>query len=154
MSRSFSKFLEITLAVAIGLAGLASWNYFKSKPLEAYQFEKSLLETSAPGYVADLLLQSGIACDDFQYVTPIEFAAEEAVCGSVRAPLRFYSFENPTKVMNAFSTRAVAPSCNRNRRQYVAMFGLGMVRSPSQALIEKVAQVVGGARLTIECVNR
>lgn len=154
MSHTFSKFIEITLAVAIGLAALASWNYFKLQPLEAYQFDKTFLETSSPSSVANALTSAGIPCEEFKYVAPIEFAKEEAVCGSTKAPLRFYFFENPTKMMDAFTFQEVAPSCQRHRRQYMVVFGLGAVRSPSQSLIEKVSQSVGGARLTIECVKR
>lgn len=151
MNFSLSRFIEVTLAVAIGLAAIVSWNYFKAQPLEAYRYDDSLRALSHPTVVAENLLSMEIVCNDLRSVTPREFVEFEGVCASDSAPLRFFAFENPTKLMSAISTGQLAPSCRSSRRQYLVMTGLGAVRSPNMRLMQDVQKVIGGALMTVDC---
>lgn len=154
MNFSLSRFIEITLAVAIGLAALVSWNYFKAKPLEAYRFDESIRALSYPTVVAGNLMAVDIACSELKSVTPREFVELEEVCASDSAPLRFFSFENPTKLMMAISSGQLAPACRLDRRQYLVLSGLSAVRSPSLRLMQDVHEVIGGSLMTAECIER
>ena len=154
MNFSLSRLIEVTIAVAIGLAALVSWNYFKAKPLEAYRFDESLRALAHPTAVAADLRSMEIACNDLRPVTAQEFVEFEGVCASDSAPLRFFAFENPTKLMSAISTKQLAPSCRLGRRQYLVIVGLSAVRSPSARLMEDVQNVIGGAVMRVDCVER